>query len=256
VWILREGSSSLGIDGIFLSMPRRQSIKSGNERTPASTRSHKRQLSSGATQSAATPTAVRASKRIKDSASNTPVSVTPKKSKYFEASGSDDDQEGEEATSDDGEVSGYEDEEASAGDSPTSEESSEDDFDSEEDAKPKRRKAGKKGGSTPASIGKSSQLWREGVKTGLGPGKQVFIAKPKPRGDGGIKYKPGEIHPNTSKCDPDSKEDYGKRNSIGSTMLMAETSNIAVVSFCHELCLALAWCSTHTIVPAWTDMFE
>ncbi|RMZ81339.1 hypothetical protein DV738_g2144, partial [Chaetothyriales sp. CBS 135597] len=30
-------------------------------------------------------------------------------------------------------------------------------------------------------------LWREGVKTGLGPGKQVFIEKPKPRGDGGIK---------------------------------------------------------------------
>lgn len=40
-------------------------------------------------------------------------------------------------------------------------------------------------------------MWREGVKTGLGPGKQVFIEKPKPRGDGGIKYVGDRIHPNT-----------------------------------------------------------
>jgi hypothetical protein len=44
---------------------------------------------------------------------------------------------------------------------------------------------------------KGKELWRAGVSTGLGPGKQVFIEKPKPRGDGGIKYVPERIHPHT-----------------------------------------------------------
>ncbi len=35
------------------------------------------------------------------------------------------------------------------------------------------------------------------MKAGLGPGKAVFIERPKPRGDGGVKYVPGRIHPNT-----------------------------------------------------------
>lgn len=166
--------------------------------------SHKRQLSSSATPARATP-GMRASKRIKDSGSNTPASATPKKSKYFEAADSDDEST-EDATSDDGEASGYEDEEAEdEDDSPSDPPSeSEDEDESEEAAKPKRRKGGKQAGSTPASMGKSSQLWREGVKAGLGPGKQVFIAKPKPRGDGGVKYVPGRIHPNSSK----SKEPF------------------------------------------------
>jgi uncharacterized protein (TIGR02453 family) len=45
--------------------------------------------------------------------------------------------------------------------------------------------------------GKGQNLWREGVKAGLGPGKAIFIEKPKPRGDGGIKHVPERIHPNT-----------------------------------------------------------
>jgi hypothetical protein len=44
---------------------------------------------------------------------------------------------------------------------------------------------------------KNKDLWREGVKTGLGPGKAVFIERPKPRGDGGVKYVDDRIHPNT-----------------------------------------------------------
>ncbi|KAK2736341.1 hypothetical protein FQN57_000791 [Myotisia sp. PD_48] len=41
------------------------------------------------------------------------------------------------------------------------------------------------------------ELWREGVKTGLGPGKEVFIKIPGPRDDGGIPYTDNTLHPNT-----------------------------------------------------------
>ena len=180
-------------------MPRRKSAATGAGSTPKG--SHKRQLSSNATPAGATP-GMRASKRIKDSESKTPASATPKKSKYFEAPDSEDEDVGE-PTPDDSEASGYEDDDDDddvEAEASLSETASEDDYDSGRDAKPRRAQGRKKAGGTPATIGKSSQLWREGVKTGLGPGKQVFIAKPKPRGDGGIKYLPERIHPNSSKC--------------------------------------------------------
>jgi hypothetical protein len=41
------------------------------------------------------------------------------------------------------------------------------------------------------------ELWREGVKTGLGPGKEVFIKKPKARDPGDTPYKDETLHPNT-----------------------------------------------------------
>ncbi|KAL4997031.1 hypothetical protein BDV10DRAFT_170532 [Aspergillus recurvatus] len=41
------------------------------------------------------------------------------------------------------------------------------------------------------------ELWREGVKTGLGPGKEVFIKKPKARDPGDIPYTDDTLHPNT-----------------------------------------------------------
>ncbi|KKK23130.1 hypothetical protein P175DRAFT_0464081 [Aspergillus ochraceoroseus IBT 24754] len=44
---------------------------------------------------------------------------------------------------------------------------------------------------------KTKELWREGVKTGLGPGKEVFIEKPKARDPGDISYKDETLHPNT-----------------------------------------------------------
>ena len=166
--------------------------------TPVSTKSHKRQLSSS------TPTTVtpgsRTSKRIKTATENTPKSTTPKKSKYFDGPDSDEDDE-DEIESQGPEESGYEDEDASATepDPSGSESESEDDYDSQEDNKRKKRqgkppgKARANGTSTVAN----KDLWREGVKTGLGPGKQVFIAKPKPKGDGGVKYVSDKIHPNT-----------------------------------------------------------
>ncbi|KAL6239572.1 hypothetical protein BDW75DRAFT_121777 [Aspergillus navahoensis] len=41
------------------------------------------------------------------------------------------------------------------------------------------------------------ELWREGVTTGLGPGKEVFIKKPKARDPGDIPYTDDTLHPNT-----------------------------------------------------------
>ncbi|KAF7587473.1 hypothetical protein BBP40_007194 [Aspergillus hancockii] len=44
---------------------------------------------------------------------------------------------------------------------------------------------------------KDKQLWKEGVRTGLGPGKEVFIKKNKPRGPGTVPYQEHTLHPNT-----------------------------------------------------------
>ncbi|KAL3460658.1 hypothetical protein BJX64DRAFT_180356 [Aspergillus heterothallicus] len=49
---------------------------------------------------------------------------------------------------------------------------------------------------TPTTSSKKD-LWREGVKTGLGPGKEVFIEKPKARDPGDTPYKDETLHPNT-----------------------------------------------------------
>ncbi|KAL5341484.1 hypothetical protein BJX70DRAFT_386755 [Aspergillus crustosus] len=54
--------------------------------------------------------------------------------------------------------------------------------------------------STKANEPESSEkdeLWREGVKTGLGPGKEVFIKKPKARDPGDVPYTDETLHPNT-----------------------------------------------------------
>ncbi|KIW57111.1 hypothetical protein PV05_05709 [Exophiala xenobiotica] len=176
-------------------MPPRKSR--GSMATPSSTTSHKRQLS----ETAATVTpGSRTSKRLKDSAEK--VKSTPTKSKYFEDldSGDDDVPESADELAD----SGYEDEDHSATEEPSEAETgSDDEFDSEEDGRkrrPKVRANKSKLGATSAIstvLEKGKELWREGVSTGLGPGKQVFIEKPKPRGDGGIKYVPERIHPHT-----------------------------------------------------------
>jgi hypothetical protein len=174
--------------------------------TPVTAKSHKRQLS------ASTPTATpgnRSSKRIKESTEKerSVGKATPTKSKYFQESDSESDND--DPAIDDDEESGYGDEDVSEEDDDGSDEvESEDEYDSEGSAKPRRRKPAKgvrtnagvvKGvqSAVNAVLEKGSELWREGVRTGLGPGKQVVIAKPKARTDGGIAYVPGKIHPNT-----------------------------------------------------------
>ncbi|KEF61887.1 uncharacterized protein A1O9_03459 [Exophiala aquamarina CBS 119918] len=169
----------------------------------------KRQLST--TPITATPGS-RASKRLRESVhSSGGAKATPTKSKYFDGPGSDD-SDVDETQDDDAGSSGYEDPDRSDDASTTAPSAAsddvEDEFDSAEDAKPKRRtksvarygKAGVGGGIKSAltsARNEATELWRPGISTGLGPGKQVFIEKPKPRGDGGIKYEPTKIHPNT-----------------------------------------------------------
>lgn len=74
-----------------------------------------------------------------------------------------------------------------------------DEYDSEDD-KPSRsgRPTPKKGMKAFAgSRSQGQELWRPGVKTGLGPGTQVVIKKPKARAAGKTPYKDETIHPNT-----------------------------------------------------------
>jgi hypothetical protein len=66
------------------------------------------------------------------------------------------------------------------------------------------KKRGRRGTATKTI--KGQELWREGVRTGLGPGKEVFIKKPKARSPGGILYQDEIIHPNTILFLQDLKE--------------------------------------------------
>lgn len=178
--------------------PRRASA--GGKATPTSARSHKRRISETLTTRGTTSNTPgsRISKRLKDSA-HTQAKATPTKSKYFEGSDLDDEGDVESIDNDSGD-SGYEDEQVSMADASDTnasgdddEDEDEDDFDSDENPKAQKKKKGP----ARSSGANAKDLWRPGVKTGLGPGKEVFIEKPKPRGDGGIKYEPDKIHPNT-----------------------------------------------------------
>ncbi|OAP56926.1 hypothetical protein AYL99_09038 [Fonsecaea erecta] len=190
--------------------------------TPGAKAAHKRQLSQ---ETPSTTPGSRVSKRLKESVEKGRGrgKATPTKSPYFQQPDSEDEDEDVDPTEDEDDVdeSGYEDQSASETDHPTTEESNtEDDSASSSGAKNKRKRkpttkaAGKRrGGITGgvqavanAVLEKGKELWRPGVKTGLGPGKQVFIEKPKPRGDGGIAYVNEKIHPNTMAFLKDLKE--------------------------------------------------
>ncbi|KAL8658013.1 MAG: hypothetical protein Q9226_001347 [Calogaya cf. arnoldii] len=184
--------------------------------TPKSTSStpFKRALSPSLDQKTLTPPA-RQSKRFKSSPLTAFITkTTPKKSQYFTNSTS----SAPESEIED-EASGYEDEDASASavSSPPESEDEDDEeehLSSEEDKKPKRKAkmgSAKKGvpngkganaygvvaTTAKAIMQKGKELWRPGVKSDLAPGEEVFIKLPKARGDGGVKYQEGIIHPNT-----------------------------------------------------------
>lgn len=128
--------------------------------------------------------------------------TTTKKSKYFDGSDSEEGAPSEDATD-----SGYnEDRDASVAEpssaSPSPSVTEEEEYDTEQDSRPKKKRGRKPASSgvkdvIASAIDKGKELWRQGVKAGLGPGKEVFIERPKARGDGGIKYTPTRIHPNT-----------------------------------------------------------
>ena len=147
--------------------------------------------------------ATRSSGRLKSTSEV--VKIT--KSKYFEDPSSEDEGHSNDDGSNDS-ASGYDE---SGAESEASESSAEDEVSDsdEQDRKRKRGKPPKKQPQESLAQDKSyakSDLWREGVKTGLGPGKAVFIERPKARGDMGIKYVPEKIHPATMEFLADLKK--------------------------------------------------
>ncbi|KAL9626117.1 MAG: hypothetical protein Q9204_007567 [Flavoplaca sp. TL-2023a] len=193
-------------------MPRGRPITSAPKTTTSTPL--KRALPPNSDSTTLTPPA-RQSKRLKSSPlTSSTTKTTPKKSPYFTKSPSSEPESEIEA-----EASGYEDEDASASaiSSPPKSEEEDDEEEyvsSEEDKKPKRKAKGgsaKKAvtngkGSTAGEVvaatakaimQKGKELWRPGVKSDLAPGEEVFIKLPKARGDGGVRYQEGIIHPNT-----------------------------------------------------------
>jgi hypothetical protein len=65
------------------------------------------------------------------------------------------------------------------------------------ESKSRRKSSSKKLAAGKSKTVSGGELWREGVKTGLGPGQQVVIKKPKARPAGKVPYSDGSIHPNT-----------------------------------------------------------
>jgi hypothetical protein len=81
------------------------------------------------------------------------------------------------------------------------EESESEDISDEEEQTTRKKKtassSGTKSQSIPASGVRGKELWRQGVNTGLAPGTQIVIKKPKPRATGKTPYSDDTIHPNT-----------------------------------------------------------
>jgi hypothetical protein len=140
---------------------------------------------------------VKRAKSDADLAGSTPVKSTARKSKYFDG-GSSDESEGEEES----EGSMYEGEPLDDQEESDSEPEPEPEVsDSEKENEPKKTPRSKKKKDDhddhDRDALKGKELWREGVTTGLGPGKEVFIAKPKARDAGDVPYRDETLHPNT-----------------------------------------------------------
>lgn len=134
--------------------------------------------------------------------------MTPKKSPHFakkhaHTEPQSEATETEESASDAAqeEASGYEDEDFSAVSASSAEVDEVDEEDENSYASdysgPPRKKRNKGPTSKASATAKGKELWRSGVTTGLGPGKQVIIAKPKARPAGKTPYTDDTIHPNT-----------------------------------------------------------
>ncbi|TKA65667.1 hypothetical protein B0A49_04984, partial [Cryomyces minteri] len=129
--------------------------------------------------------------------------TTPNKSQHSPSESQDDQSEpssasGSEAAIED-EASGYEDEDTSAVPSPSKSETDDDpEYSSEEQVKPKRsaKPKDRKAAALPKTT-KDSDLWRTGVKSGMGPGTQVIFKRPKARPAGSTPYTADTVHPNT-----------------------------------------------------------
>lgn len=144
-------------------------------------------------------------------ASQKTVRSTAKKSKYFEKPAADD---SESHSANQESDSAHEEDNGTTTSNPNSAESEEEE--KPEQRRRSRRATGKKTrirvtddedeDSSVLEAIKGKELWREGVRTGLGPGKEVFIKKPKARDPGDIPYRDETIHPNTMLFLKDLKE--------------------------------------------------
>ncbi|KAK4905533.1 hypothetical protein LTR66_017800, partial [Elasticomyces elasticus] len=168
-------------------MPKRKSIGSAAA-TPASVKRQKQETPAASVVVQILTSSTRSSGRVKSQVTSRPAKAERKNG------------DAEEEVDDD--ESGYEDEDASMTEASESAAESEE-YESEEEIKPKKKPKPRLKLEDASSdnegdrIAGKQDLWREGVKTGLGPGKAVYIEKPKARGDGGIKFVPQKIHPNT-----------------------------------------------------------
>lgn len=177
-------------------MPRRSS-RAVPASAPAPAPAPKRRASDGLS---AKNTEAKRSKYNPTTAPSKPVKSTTKKSKYFgQGTSEQPESESKDESESEGFVSAQEDTTSPTPESKESNAASSDD----EAQKKKRDKPQKQNNehSEPeedavASL-KGKELWREGVKTGLGPGKEVFIKKPKARDAGDVPYHDQTLHPNT-----------------------------------------------------------
>lgn len=139
--------------------------------------------------------------------------ATPTKSQYFAKdtessarSGSQDEESAsiQDESEDDEPPSAAEEDASEFGSAPESDEAEddEDEDDEEYESEVEQPKSRRKSSSAKVTAGSSKkqsggELWREGVKTGLGPGQEVIIKKPKARPAGKVPYSDETIHPNT-----------------------------------------------------------
>lgn len=167
-----------------------QRLSSGTLNTPA--RGHKRAASNTATASGET-------KRTKAK------KATPTKSQYFESQDDPKRSDEEDPEIEDPEESTGEEDASDFGNggqnsSASSDSEPEEAYESESDEPKSSRKRSAPKTKTTSSAAirtKGSELWRPGVKAGLGAGKQVVIKKPKARPAGKTPYQDETIHPNT-----------------------------------------------------------
>ena len=151
--------------------------------------------------------------------------ATPTKSQYFSkgkqtdaVSESEDDEDASvpDEDEDDDLPSAAEEDLSEFGSAPESDDAEDDEDDDEEYEsevkQPKLRRKSASAKTTTASSKKKSggELWREGVKTGLGPGQEVIIKKPKARPAGKVPYSDETIHPNTLLFLKDLKENNNR----------------------------------------------
>ncbi|RMZ23763.1 hypothetical protein D0859_12187 [Hortaea werneckii] len=123
--------------------------------------------------------------------------TAPIKSHYFTSKDEQENEISDESQSQDGGDSEF-DQLESEEESLESDDADDDDQDSEKESKSRNGSTqAKRRQSSTAVKTKGTNVWKTGVKAGLGPGNEVVIKKPKARAAGRIPYSDESIHPNT-----------------------------------------------------------